>query len=214
LEKQKARLLARMRRPIPAPKPPSRPAQIEDLSQVREWLGDCQRCPLSQGRKQIVFGRGNPNAKLMFIAEAPRAEEEIEEDPLVGKAGQLLAKIIEAMGMKPSDCYLTNIVKCRTPANRDPNPEEMAQCDPFLKAQIDAIGPQVIVALGIHAATALTGSSSAMSNLRGRFHKLVGNNAMMVMPTYHPAYLLRNPNAKRLVWEDMKLVIAKLEGHS
>ncbi len=167
---------------------------------------------LCESRKQIVFGVGNQNAKLMFVGEGPGAEEDAAGEPFVGKAGELLNRIIEAMGHRREDIYIANTVKCRPPENRDPAPEELEQCLGFLRAQIETVGPQVIVALGITAAAALTGNHMAMSNLRGHFRPLLWNPAVTVMPTYHPAYLLRNANAKRLVWEDMKLVKAHLEG--
>jgi len=180
------------------------------LESVREWLGNCQRCRLSGQRAQIVFGSGNPKAHVMFVGEGPGAEEDRQGLPFVGRAGQLLTKIIEAMGLTRQEVYITNVVKCRPPENRAPQPDEIAECLPFLKAQIEAIQPKLIVALGLHAATTLTGLNQTISSLRGRFHPLAWNSEILVMPTYHPAYLLRNPSGKKLVWEDMKKVQAKM----
>ena len=171
---------------------------------IREDLGDCTRCKLhTLGRKQIVFGVGNPNADLMFVGEAPGADEDIQGEPFVGRAGQLLTKIIEAIGMKREDVYIANVIKCRPPGNRNPEPDEVEQCEPFLFRQIDTIKPKVIVALGKFAAQCLLRSSDPITRLRGREYKY---RDAILMPTYHPAYLLRTPSAKREVWEDMKRV--------
>jgi uracil-DNA glycosylase family 4 len=178
------------------------------LVAIREDLGDCTRCKLHRlGRKQIVFGVGNPNADLMFVGEAPGADEDIQGEPFVGRAGQLLTKIIEAIGLKREDVYIANVIKCRPPGNRNPEPDEVAQCEPFLFRQIDTIKPKVIVALGKFAAQCLLRTSDPITRLRGREYKY---RDAILMPTYHPAYLLRTPSAKREVWEDMKRVRALL----
>jgi uracil-DNA glycosylase family 4 len=178
------------------------------LEAIREDLGPCTRCKLhALGRKQIVFGVGNPNADLMFVGEAPGADEDIQGEPFVGRAGQLLTKIIEAIGMKREDVYIANVIKCRPPGNRNPEPDEVAQCEPFLFRQIDTIKPKVIVALGKFAAQCLLRTSDPITRLRGREYKY---RDAILMPTYHPAYLLRTPSAKREVWEDMKRVKALL----
>lgn len=185
-----------------------------NLDAIRLEIGDCTRCVLCEARKQIVFGSGNPKTPLLFIGEAPGADEDQEGLPFVGKAGQLLTKIIEAMGYQRDQFYVANVVKCRPPGNRVPAPEEIGQCLGFLKAQIEVIQPKFIVALGLTAATTLTGQTAAISNLRGRFHPLKWAPEIEVMPTYHPAYLLRNPAAKKMVWDDVKQVKTKLESLS
>ena len=178
------------------------------LAAIREDLGPCTRCKLhTLGRKQIVFGVGNPNADLMFVGEAPGADEDVQGEPFVGRAGQLLTKIIEAIGMKREDVYIANVIKCRPPGNRNPEPDEVEQCEPFLFRQIDTIKPKVIVALGKFAAQCLLRTSDPITRLRGREYKY---RDAILMPTYHPAYLLRTPSAKREVWEDMKRVKALL----
>jgi len=176
----------------------------EDLRALREEIGDCKRCQLCQGRTNLVFGVGNPNAKLMFIGEGPGRDEDIQGEPFVGRAGQLLTKIIEAMGLKRSDVYIANVVKCRPPENRAPEPDEIACCMPFLLKQIEIISPKVIVSLGKIASGALLNTDEPMSKLRGHMKEFLGTR---VMPTFHPAYLLRNPDAKKLVWEDVKKVM-------
>ncbi|MBI4223502.1 MAG: uracil-DNA glycosylase, partial [Deltaproteobacteria bacterium] len=163
----------------------------------------CKRCRLCEGRKTIVFGVGNPKAELMFIGEGPGRDEDIQGEPFVGRAGQLLTKIIEAMGMKRSDVYIGNIVKCRPPENRAPLPDEIETCIPFLHQQIDSIKPKVIVCLGAVAYQALLKTEQSISRMRGQWQEYKG---IKIMPTYHPAYLLRNPEAKKSVWEDMKKV--------
>jgi uracil-DNA glycosylase family 4 len=174
------------------------------LKAVRADLGDCTRCKLhALGRKQIVFGVGNPNADLMFVGEAPGADEDVQGEPFVGRAGQLLTKIIEAIGLTRGDVYIANLIKCRPPGNRNPEPDEAEQCEPFLLRQIDTIRPKVIVALGKFAAQALLRTTDPITRLRGRQFKY--RDAILI-PTYHPAYLLRTPSAKRDVWEDMKRV--------
>ncbi len=176
------------------------PATLED---IRDELGDCQRCKLARGRKNIVFGQGNPQAELMFVGEAPGADEDEQGLAFVGKAGQLLTKIIEAIGMKREEVWIGNVLKCRPPQNRNPEPDEILSCQPFLEKQIEAIRPKVIVGLGKFGAQWLLKTAEPITRLRGRVGQFKG---ITVMPTYHPAYLLRNPEAKKEVWEDMKVV--------
>ena len=179
--------------------------QAARLVAIREDLGPCTRCKLhGLGRKQIVFGVGNPNADLMFVGEAPGADEDMQGEPFVGRAGQLLTKIIESIGLQRSDVYIANVLKCRPPQNRNPEPDEVASCQPFLFAQIDAIKPRVVVALGTFAAQALLGTVVPISRLRGQLHEFRGGAKLI--PTFHPAFLLRSPDRKRDVWEDMKKV--------
>jgi len=182
----------------------------DTLPIVRADLGDCTRCKLhALGRRQIVFGVGNPDADLMFVGEAPGADEDIQGEPFVGRAGQLLTKIIEAIGLRREDVYIANVIKCRPPKNRNPEPDEVEQCEPFLFRQIDTIRPKVIVALGKFAAQSLLRTADPITRLRGREYRY---RDAILMPTYHPAYLLRTPSAKREVWEDMKRVRAILKG--
>jgi DNA polymerase len=178
------------------------------LEAVRELLGDCRRCPLHRSRHHIVFGEGNPGADLVFVGEAPGADEDDQGRPFVGQAGQLLTKIIGAMGLQREEVYICNILKCRPPGNRNPLPEEIAPCEPFLVRQIEAIRPRVICALGTFAAHTLLKSEAPISVLRGRFHSYQG---IPLMPTYHPAYLLRNPGAKKQVWEDVQRIMQALK---
>jgi DNA polymerase len=180
------------------------------LAALRDDIGaDCCRCKLSGlGRTQIVFGVGNPTADLMFVGEAPGADEDIQGEPFVGRAGQLLTKIIEAIGLRRDQVYIANVLKCRPPGNRNPEPDEVEQCEPFLLRQIDIVKPKVIVALGKFAAQCLLKTNDPITRLRGK--EFTYRNAVL-MPTYHPAYLLRTPSAKREVWEDMKRVKAILE---
>jgi len=177
----------------------------EALTAVRVDIGeDCSRCKLhTLGRKQIVFGVGNPDADLMFVGEAPGADEDEQGIPFIGRAGQLLTKIIEAIDLKRDDVYIANIIKCRPPQNRNPEPDEVESCEPFLFRQIDVIKPRVIVALGKYAAQTLLRTETPISRLRGQQFDYRGAK---LIPTFHPAYLLRNPSSKREVWEDMKLV--------
>jgi uracil-DNA glycosylase family 4 len=176
----------------------------EALAAIRTDIGDCTRCKLhTLGRKQIVFGVGNPQADLMFVGEAPGADEDDQGIPFVGRAGQLLTKIIEAIDLRRDDVYIANIIKCRPPQNRNPESDEVASCEPFLFRQVDVIEPKVIVALGKYAAQTLLRTDSPISRLRGRVFDYRGAK---LIPTFHPAYLLRNPSSKREVWEDMKLV--------
>ena len=181
-----------------------RHAFTETLGSIRADLGDCRRCKLAGGRNCIVFGDGNPKAKLMFIGEGPGAEEDRQGKPFVGAAGQLLTRIIEAIKLSRDQVYICNIIKCRPPGNRNPEPDEMTTCFPFLARQIAAIQPDFIIALGTFAAQTLLGTSTPISRLRGRFHMSQG---IKIVPTYHPAYLLRNPDKKRDVWEDMKMLM-------
>src|SRR5207248_11225740 len=176
----------------------------EARAAVRADIGDCTRCKLhAQGRTQIVFGVGNPEADLMFVGEAPGADEDIQGFPFVGRAGRLLTKIIEAIDLKREDVYIANVIKCRPPQNRNPEADEVDTCEPFLFRQIDIIKPKVIVALGKFGAQTLLRTEDPISKLRGRVFDYRGAK---LIPTFHPAYLLRNPSAKREVWEDMKLV--------
>jgi DNA polymerase len=179
------------------------------LEAIRAEIGDCTRCQLhGLGRKQIVFGVGNPNADLMFVGEAPGADEDEQGVPFIGRAGQLLTKIIEAIELTREDVYIANVIKCRPPANRNPEPDEVATCEPFLFQQIDSIRPKVIVALGTFAAHTLLRTDAPISRLRGKLHDYRGTK---LIPTFHPAYLLRSPDRKRDVWEDMKLVRSLLQ---
>ncbi len=180
----------------------------ETLAAIREDLGDCRRCKLAAGRQTIVFGQGNPGAALMFVGEAPGADEDEQGLAFVGKAGQLLTKIIEAIGLTRDQVFIANVIKCRPPQNRNPEPEELAACQPFLERQIAAIRPRVIVGLGKFGGQWLLKTAEPISKLRGRLGEYHG---IKVMPTYHPAYLLRNPAAKKEVWEDMKTVRALLD---
>jgi DNA polymerase len=186
-------------------------AGADGLAAIRGRIGDCTRCPLHQlGRRQIVFGVGNPAADLMFVGEAPGADEDVQGEPFVGRAGQLLTRIIEAIGLTRGDVYIANVIKCRPPGNRNPEPVEIATCRPFLFEQIDAVRPRVIVALGTFAARALLETDAPISRLRGRVHDYRGGARLI--PTFHPAFLLRSPDRKRDVWEDMKKVRALLAG--
>jgi len=171
------------------------------LEAIREKLGDCRRCALSEGRTNIVFGVGDPQARLMFIGEGPGRDEDIQGEPFVGAAGGLLTKGIIAIGLSREQVYIANVVKCRPPGNRTPQPEEMTACLPFLKAQIAAIRPKVICLLGSVAVKGLLGGQAQITKLRGKWTDYLG---IPVMPTYHPAYLLRNPHAKADCWEDFK----------
>jgi len=193
--------------PVPLAARPKIPGVIS-LTEIRADIGDCTRCKLHRlGRRQIVFGVGNPEADLMFVGEAPGRDEDEQGIPFVGRAGQLLTKIIEAIGLSREDVYIANVIKCRPPGNRNPEPDEVEQCEPFLFRQIDIIKPKVIVALGKFAAQCLLKTEAPISSIRGR--EFTYRDAVLI-PTYHPAYLLRNPSAKREVWEDMKKVRAIL----
>ncbi|UCE55242.1 MAG: uracil-DNA glycosylase [Desulfobacterales bacterium] len=176
----------------------------EKLEEIRLDLGDCQRCKLASGRKHIVFGNGNANAKLVFVGEGPGFEEDQKGEPFVGPAGKLLTRIIQAIKLSREQVYICNIIKCRPPGNRDPERDEIEACLPFLERQISAIKPDFICTLGKVAAQTLLKTDASISKLRGRFHEY---KSIKVLPTYHPAFLLRNPEKKRDVWEDMKKVM-------
>lgn len=176
----------------------------EGLLAIRVDLGECTRCKLHGGRTRLVFGVGNPAAELMFVGEGPGADEDREGEPFVGRAGQLLTKMIEAMGFARSEVYIANVVKCRPPGNRDPEPDEIEACEPFLKAQIAAIRPRVVVALGRFAVQTLLRDTTPISRQRGRWREYEG---VKLMPTFHPAYLLRNPAEKKPAWEDLQAVM-------
>ncbi|MBN1829123.1 MAG: uracil-DNA glycosylase [Deltaproteobacteria bacterium] len=180
------------------------------LQDLRAEMGDCTRCHLHQGRKHIVFGEGDPQAELIFVGEAPGEQEDLQGRPFVGRAGQLLTKIIEAMGMGREDVYICNILKCRPPGNRNPKIEEIDICEPFLVKQLQTIEPKVICALGSIAARTLLKTELPITVLRGNFHFY---RDIRVMPTYHPAYLLRNPSAKKHVWRDVQLILEFLKKH-
>ena len=178
------------------------------LEAVRSEIGECTRCKLHKGRTNIVFGVGNPEARLMFVGEAPGEDEDLQGYPFVGKAGQLLTKMIEAMGLRRDDVYICNTVKCRPPNNRNPEPDELLACEPFLKGQLGAVQPEVIVTLGKFAAQALLREQTPITRLRGQWREYEG---IPVMPTFHPAYLLRSPAEKGRVWEDLKQVMKRLD---
>jgi DNA polymerase len=178
------------------------------LDDLRAEIGDCQRCKLCKGRTHIVFGVGNPAAELMFVGEGPGRDEDLQGEPFVGRAGQLLTEIItKGMKLQRADVYIANVVKCRPPENRNPEPDEIAACEPFLIRQIEIIKPRVIVALGKFAAQTLLRDTTPITRLRGRWFDYHG---IKLMPTLHPAYLLRNPADKKLVWEDIKMVLQEL----
>jgi uracil-DNA glycosylase family 4 len=181
----------------------------QTLRLIREDIGDCTRCPLhAQGRKQIVFGVGNPDAELMFVGEGPGADEDEQGIPFVGRAGQLLTNMItNGMGLRREDVYIANVVKCRPPGNRTPEREECETCSPFLVRQIEAVDPKVVVALGAVAARTLLGVSESMGALRGRWHDFRGRKLAV---TYHPAYLLRDPRQKKETWKDLQMVMEYL----
>ena len=186
--------------------------KANNLEELRAAIGDCRRCKLCSGRTNLVFGVGNPNADLMFIGEGPGRDEDLQGEPFVGRAGQLLTDIItKGMGMKREDVYIANVVKCRPPENRNPEPDEVAACEPFLKKQIDLVRPRIIVALGKFAVQTLLQSKVPITKLRGQWHSY---HSIKLMPTFHPAYLLRNPADKKLVWEDIKKVIKELRGEN
>jgi len=178
-------------------------SRILTLAEVREELGDCKRCKLHRTRRTIVFGEGSEKATLMFIGEGPGYDEDVQGKPFVGKAGQLLTKIIESINLSREEVYIANIIKCRPPQNRNPEPDEIQSCNPFLTKQISAIQPKIICALGTFSAQTLLKTNAKITALRGKFYDLEG---IKVIPTYHPAFLLRNPEKKREVWEDMKKI--------
>ncbi len=183
------------------------PRGAEGLKLLRDDIGDCQRCKLAGGRTNLVYGVGNPDADIVFVGEAPGADEDARGEPFVGKAGQLLTKMIEAMGYRREDVYICNVLKCRPPGNRNPEPDEVASCEPFLKRQLAAIRPRMIVALGKFAVQCLLRDDAPISRLRGNFRTYEG---IPLMPTFHPAYLLRDPSKKKPAWEDLKSVNAAL----
>lgn len=195
--------------------PPTGPSLFEavdkvkddTLLKIREDIGDCTRCRLHKGRHKIVFGDGNPKAELVFIGEGPGADEDMQGLPFVGRAGKLLTQMIEAMGLQRKDVYICNVVKCRPPENRAPEPDEVTTCSPYLLRQIDVIQPKVIVCLGAVAAKTLLETTRGISQFRGEWLQWRGRK---LMATYHPAYLLRNPNAKGEVWKDLQKVMAEL----
>ncbi|MGD2080370.1 MAG: uracil-DNA glycosylase [Nitrospirota bacterium] len=177
------------------------------LEALRVEMGECRRCKLGKGRKNLVFGEGSPDAEVMFVGEAPGREEDLQGRPFVGDAGKLLTSLINRMGFKREEVYIANIIKSRPPGNRDPEAEEISACLPFLERQLEIIAPKVIVSLGRVSAHTLTGLNTPISRLRGHFHSFRG---IALMPTFHPAYLLRNPRAKHLVWSDAKQVLELL----
>jgi uracil-DNA glycosylase family 4 len=179
----------------------------DSLERIRTDIGDCTRCRLCEQRNKVVFGVGNPKAELVFIGEGPGRDEDLKGEPFVGRAGQLLTQMIEAMGLKREQVYIANVVKCRPPENRTPEKDEIAICSPFLLRQLDVIKPKVIVCLGNVAMQALLATNRSMSSVRGQWFPFRGAK---LLPTYHPAYLLRNPPAKADVWADLKKVIAEL----
>lgn len=193
----------------PAPKVEAPPVSVpgETLDEVRRELGECTRCKLCNGRTQIVFGSGNPKAELVFVGEGPGEEEDKQGIPFVGAAGQLLTKMIEAMKFSRDTVYICNVVKCRPPGNRNPEPEEIQSCEPFLRAQLRVIKPKVIVALGKFAAQTLLREETAITRLRGQWRQYEGID---LMPTFHPAYLLRSPDEKKKAWMDLQEVMKRL----
>ena len=203
--------------PIPPRKPISAPPQITTavpvadrenaLRIIREDIGDCTRCALHKGRNKLVFADGSANARLMFVGEGPGADEDAQGLPFVGRAGQLLNNMIAAMGLKREEVYIANIVKCRPPANRTPEPEEANTCSPFLFRQIDVVRPEVLVALGATAATYLLGQRQPLAGLRGRVHSFRGSRLIV---TYHPAFLLRDPRQKKEAWADLQIAMREL----
>jgi len=183
-------------------------ARFETLDDIMKAVQDCQKCSLCKTRTNIVFGSGNENANLVFVGEAPGADEDKQGKPFVGKAGQKLTQIINAIGLSRDEVYIANVLKCRPPNNRNPLPQEIEACEPYLIAQLEIIKPKVICALGTFAAQTLLRTDQPISKLRGRFHTYQG---IRLMPTYHPAYLLRNPKSKRDVWEDVQKVRAEYD---
>ncbi len=186
---------------------PAEPADCPDLPCLERLIDGCTRCTLAKGRNSIVFGEGDPHARLMFVGEGPGKEEDSTGRPFVGQAGKLLDAMIQAMGLGREEVYIANVVKCRPPKNRDPRDDEVAACAPFLDRQIELIEPEVIVCLGKPAAHRLLGTKRALKALRGQWFTYKG---AAVLVTYHPAYLLRTPRDKRLVWEDLKRVMERL----
>ena len=197
--------MGRMERPHEAPV--KSPGAVSGLAQVRAAMGECTRCPLHEGRRNIVFGKGAENAELMIIGEGPGAEEDRQGLPFVGRAGKLLDRMLAAVGLKTSQVYITNIVKCRPPGNRDPKADEVAACRPFLEEQIQAVSPKIICTLGKPAAGALLGNQAPISALRGNWHRF---NGVPVLPMFHPAFLLRQPERKGLAYQDLKALVNAL----
>jgi DNA polymerase len=199
------------RTPFPAPPAVSAATKPADkaaaLKMIREDIGDCTRCALHKGRNKLVFADGSPNARLMFVGEGPGADEDAQGLPFVGRAGQLLNNMITAMGLKREEVYIANVVKCRPPGNRTPEPEEANTCSPFLFRQIDVVRPEVIVALGATAATYLLGQRQPLAGLRGRVHSFRGTKLIV---TYHPAFLLRDPRQKKEAWADLQIAMHEL----
>jgi uracil-DNA glycosylase family 4 len=194
---------------------PATPETIKELEDIAEQTRRCRNCDLGSLRKNAVPGEGDPAARIMFIGEGPGADEDEQARPFVGRAGQLLDKIIAACGLKRQDVWIGNIIKCRPPENRDPMPDEIIACLPYLQRQIELVNPEIIVALGAHAARTLLDTPKPIGQLRGLFHEYVpglGKRPIKLMPTFHPAYLLRNysDDNRRKVWEDMKKVLAEL----
>ncbi|MFQ5853632.1 MAG: uracil-DNA glycosylase family protein [Candidatus Binatia bacterium] len=186
--------------------------RAKTLEELRTAIGDCRRCKLWPGRTHLVFGVGNPNGKVVFVGEGPGRDEDLQGEPFVGRAGQLLTDIItRGMGLRREDVYIANVIKCRPPDNRNPESDEIESCEPFLVRQLELIRPQVIIALGKFAVQTLLKSKLAITRLRGVWHNYRG---IKLMPTLHPAYLLRNPGDKRLVWEDIKKVLQELRSPS
>ena len=179
-----------------------------ELARLEASVRNCQACRLHEGRRQVVFGTGNPDADLVFVGEAPGRDEDLQGEPFVGRAGQLLTRIIQAIGLRREDVYILNVIKCRPPQNRNPLPDEVAACRPLIDRQLACLKPRVICALGTFAAQALLRSDERISRLRGRFHPM---GDILVRPTFHPAYLLRNPQEKRKVWEDMQDIQRELD---
>lgn len=179
----------------------------EKLEDIRKEVSACRKCSLAETRTNTVFGVGDAKARLMFIGEGPGADEDLQGEPFVGRAGKLLTKMIEGMGLSREEVYIANIVKCRPPGNRDPKPEESSMCIGYLERQIAAIRPQVICALGKVAAQTLLRSDKPIGALRGRFHEY---GSSVLLPTYHPSYLLRNPSAKKDAWEDLKMILGRM----
>ncbi len=199
---------------LPALQDSEEPNSSALLASIREEIGDCRRCPLSEGRTNLVFGEGSPLARLMFVGEGPGASEDREGRPFVGRAGQLLTRMIKAMGLERSEVYIANVVKCRPPSNRDPEQSEIEKCFPFLREQIKAISPEVIVGLGRVAVSSLLGRKVSMGRTRGNFEYFDG---IPLMPTYHPAFLLRKEHERKWkaeAWEDLKKVMAILDLHA
>jgi uracil-DNA glycosylase len=199
------------RKPFPAQPPIADAVPAEDrvaaLNVIREEIGECTRCALHKGRNKLVFADGDPNARLMFVGEGPGADEDAQGLPFVGRAGQLLNNMIVAMGLQREQVYICNVVKCRPPGNRTPEPEEANTCTPFLFKQIDVVRPQVIVALGATAATYLLGHRQPLAGLRGRVHAFRGTQLIV---TYHPAFLLRDPRQKKEAWADLQIAMKEL----